>query len=236
MRRNPEFVAKPRYPDSGFVIGVPAVKDRKFFGDTLAEEGFDSAIGLIEYLGGRTKEIDFSSFAAAGTKLFNGPILAERFGSVGEFISSHRDEVRPVVSSIVDKAKSCSAVDLINEYYRLRELMNSAYDELAKIDALMVPTAGTIYKIKEVESDPVKLNANMGYCTYFANLFQLSALAVPATLREDGLPFGVCFLAGPQEDRALLSLGKRLQAATKLPLGADTSLCRKPYPRQSSHI
>lgn len=228
MRRNPKFVARSAYPDTEFVIGVPSTKDRKFFGDAHAEESFNSAIGLVERLGGRITEIDFSAFADAGARLFNGPILAERYASVGEFIDSHPEDVHPVVGSIVSQAKSYSAVDLINEYYRLREFMSRAYDELSGIDALMVPTAGTIYKIKEVEADPIKLNANMGYYTYFANLFQLSALAVPFTIRPDGLPFGVCFLAGPQEDRALLHLGKRWQAATKLPLGATQLIATQP--------
>ena len=60
----------------------------------------------------------------------------------------------------------------------------------------------------------------MGYYTYYVNLLQLSALAVPAAFRKDGPPFGVCFLAGPYEDTVLNALGARLQQATGLPLGA----------------
>ena len=220
MRTNPNYVAKSKFPTSGFTIGIPDKGNRKFFGDLLAEKSFDHAINLIQDLGGEILEIDFSPFVATGSMLFDGPILAERLASLGGFIESHREEVHPVVCNIIDKAKAYSAVDLVNEYYRLRQLMSSAYTELRKVDALMVPTAGTIYKIKEVESDPVALNANMGYYTYFANLLQLSAIAVPAAFREDGLPFGVCFIAGPQEDTALISLGDRFQKATGLAPGA----------------
>ncbi|MHB1186463.1 allophanate hydrolase [Thiobacillus sp.] len=220
MRANPNYVAKSEIPVSGFTIGIPDKDNRKFFGDLLAEKSFDHAINLIKDLGGDVLEIDFSPFVAAGSMLFSGPILAERLASLGDFFESHREDIHPVVGGIIDKAKSYSAVDLVKEYYRLRQLMSAAYTELQKVDALMVPTAGTIYKIKEVESNPIALNANMGYYSYFANLLQLSALAVPAAFRDDGLPFGICFLAGPQEDSALITLGNRFQKASRLPLGA----------------
>lgn len=228
MRSNPQFIAKSSFPTSGFMIGIPDKANRKFFGDELAEQCFDRAIDLVQNLGGTVVEIDFSPFVAIAPMLFNGPILAERLASIGEFLESHRDEVHPDVASIIEKAKSYSAVDLFNEYYNFRQLSSAAYTELRKVDALMVPTAGTIYKIKEVEADPVVLNTNMGYYTYFANLLQLSALAVPVTFRDDGLPFGVCFLAGPQEDTALISLGNRFQVATGQIMGAtdlDQSSC-----------
>jgi allophanate hydrolase len=59
----------------------------------------------------------------------------------------------------------------------------------------------------------------MGYYTYYANILQLSAIAVPAAIREDGLPIGVCFLAGPQEETPLAALGEQWQKETKLLLG-----------------
>jgi allophanate hydrolase len=86
----------------------------------------------------------------------------------------------------------------------------------SNIDILMVPTAATIYRIDEILSDPVNLNTNMGYYTYYANILQLSAIAVPAAIREDGLPFGICFLAGPQDDASLAALGRIWQQSTNL--------------------
>lgn len=222
MRTNPTHTAKSIFPTTGFKIGIPDKVNLKFFGDSLAEKSFHHAINLIQNMGGEILEIDFSPFKATGSMLFDGPILVERFVSIGEFLESHREDVYPVVSDIIKKAKSYSAVDLVKEYYRLRQLRSAAYTELKKVDALMVPTAGTIYKIKEVESDPIVLNTNMGYYTYFANLLQLSALAVPAAFRDDGLPFGVCFIAGPQEDNALISLGNRFQKTTGLRWGATS--------------
>ena len=64
----------------------------------------------------------------------------------------------------------------------------------------------------------------MGYYTYYANILQLSAIAVPAAIREDGLPFGLCFLAGPQEEASLAALGEQWQKDTNLLLGVNAAL------------
>lgn len=223
MRSDPLYAAKTGFPESGFTIGVPDRIHRKFFGDSLAESCFDDAINRVENLGGRVVEIDFSPFIEVGSMVFNGPFLAERLASLWEFFESNREDLHEVVGGIIEKAKSYSAVDVFNEYYRLRRLRNIVRRGFRTVDAIMVPTAGTIYRIKDVEADPVALNTNMGYYTYYVNLLQLSALAVPAAFRNDGLPFGVCFLAGPQEDEALVDLGVRWQQSTGLPLGATHS-------------
>jgi allophanate hydrolase len=175
-------------------------------------------------MGGEVREINFLPFVKAGKMLFDGPFLAERFASVGEFIEKNPLEADQVVVSIIEKAKTYSAIDLVNEYYRLKELEQEARSIFKDIDALMVPTAGTIYKISEVKANPIALNATMGYYTYFANILRLSALAVPAAIRPDGLPFGVCFVGGPQQDTALIALGEKWQSATNLPLGATARI------------
>jgi allophanate hydrolase len=77
---------------------------------------------------------------------------------------------------------------------------------------LLLPTTGTIYTIAEVEADPVKLNTNLGYYTNFVNLMDLAAVAVPAGVRNDGLPFGVSLVGPAFSDRALITLSERLMA------------------------
>jgi allophanate hydrolase len=63
--------------------------------------------------------------------------------------------------------------------YRLQKLTRQATAGWAKIDLLLLPTAGTIYTIEQVEADPIQLNANLGYYTNFVNLMNLCAMAVP---------------------------------------------------------
>ncbi|MDA9826221.1 amidase family protein [Porticoccaceae bacterium] len=185
----------------------------------MAEQCFDDAIEKAKSMGAEVKEIDFTHFVEAGKMLFDGPLLAERYSSLESFLDSNPDQVNSNVKSIVEKARQYSAVDLCKEYYRITELKALTRAVFSNIDILMVPTAGTIYRIDEVEADPVNLNTNMGYYTYYANILQLSAIAVPAAIREDGLPFGVCFLAGPQDDASLVALGGTWQQSTNLLLG-----------------
>jgi allophanate hydrolase len=204
---------------SALRIGVPDQISCKFFGDSLAEGCFNEAIVKAQSLGAHLTEVDFTHFIEAGKMLFDGPLLAERFASIAPFLEANPNEVNSNVKSIVEKAKSYSAVDLCKEYYRITELKALTRETFSSVDILMVPTAGTIYKINEVESDPINLNTNMGYYTYFANILQLSAIAVPTDIRDDGLPFGICFLGAAQQDSALAEIGELWQRSTNLALG-----------------
>ena len=87
----------------------------------------------------------------------------------------------------------------------------------------MLPTAGTIYRLADIEREPMLYNINLGHYTNFVNFFGLSALALPAGFRPDGLPFGITLIAQPHAERALLAFGARWQRETKLPLGKTTS-------------
>jgi len=71
---------------------------------------------------------------------------------------------------------------------------------------LLVPTAGTTYRIAEVLADPFGPNANLGRYTNFANPLGLAAVAVPAGFQPDGLPFGVTLLAPALRDPLLIAV------------------------------
>jgi allophanate hydrolase len=85
---------------------------------------------------------------------------------------------------------------------------------------MLTPTAGTIYRIDEIEADPIRLNSKLGYYTNFMNLLDLAATAVPAGFQSDGLPFGVTLIAPPHQDGPLLHLASRMQQALGGKLGA----------------
>ena len=50
------------------------------------------------------------------------------------------------------------------------------------IDCLLLPTAGTIYRLDEIEREPIALNSNLGYYANFVNLLDLAAIAVRGVL------------------------------------------------------
>jgi len=75
---------------------------------------------------------------------------------------------------------------------------------------LLLPTAGTTYKIAEMLAEPVALNTNLGAYTNFVNLMDLAAIAVPAGFRPDGMPFGVTLIGPALSDGMLTAVGDAL--------------------------
>ena len=85
---------------------------------------------------------------------------------------------------------------------------------------LLLPTAGTHYRIAEVDADPIRLNSNLGRYTNFVNLMDLAAVAVPAGFTPAKLPFGISLIAPAWSDGELLALAERVHAASVRTLGA----------------
>jgi len=82
---------------------------------------------------------------------------------------------------------------------------------LAGLDALVVPTAPRPFLLDEMHSDPITLNNRLGHYSYFANLLDLCAVAIPNGVLPNGVPMGVTLLAPAWSDRALIALARRLE-------------------------
>jgi allophanate hydrolase len=146
--------------------------------------------------------------------------VAERLAAIKEFAAATPDAIHPVVRDIVLGARRFDAVDAFAGQYRLAELTRAAEAEWARMDVLLLPTTGTTYTIEAVLADPVRLNTNLGYYTNFVNLMDLSAIAVPAGFRDDGLPFGVTLIGPAFADGALATLADRLHRDQDPTIGA----------------
>ena len=88
-----------------------------------------------------------------------------------------------------------------------------------RADALLA--ADRAVAIRRTTRSPPTRSAStrvLGTFTTFANLLDLCAVAVPAGLRADGLPFGVTLLAPAFADAALLDLAARWPAAGDAPV------------------
>jgi allophanate hydrolase len=112
------------------------------------------------------------------------------------------------------------AADVFAAFYRLEALRRVSDCTFRAIDALVLPTAPTIYTVEDVLADPIALNSRLGTYTNFVNLLDLCGLAVPAVMRGDGTPFGVTLLAPAGRDAALAAIGRQFHYATTLPLNA----------------
>jgi allophanate hydrolase len=99
----------------------------------------------------------------------------------------------------------------------LRRISERAF---AGLDALVLPTAPTVYSTAQVLANPVELNSRLGTYTNFVNLLDLCGLALPASIRPDGIPFGITLLAPAGNDAQLASIGRAFHADTQLAMGS----------------
>ena len=119
-------------------------------------------------------------------------------------------DVHPVVGAIIRGGAAYTAADAHRAAARLQALVREATEQWAAMDVMLLPTTGTIYTKEAVLADPVRLNTNLGYYTNFVNLMDLAAVAVPAGVRPNGLPFGVSLIGRGFSDAALITLAERL--------------------------
>jgi Asp-tRNA(Asn)/Glu-tRNA(Gln) amidotransferase A subunit family amidase len=126
--------------------------------------------------------------------------------NAGEFVAANREDVDPIVAEIVCRGARPSAVEAFRCAHRLAELRRATGLDWARIDALPLPTAPTIYRHEQVAADPIATNAALGTDTKSVNLLDLCAVAVPACVRADGLPLGVTLIAWRDQDAELIGL------------------------------
>jgi allophanate hydrolase len=220
-------------------LGVPRSVQRQFFGDDASAAAYQAAVKRLADLGAAVAEIDFQPFYRAARLLYEGPWVAERYLAARSVIASAPQAMHPVIREIILGGAQASAVDAFTAFYELEELRRVCKQTFRQIDALALPTVPTVYTVDEVLADPIELNSRLGTYTNFANLLDLCALALPASMRPDGTPFGITLMAPADEDAALASIGRVFHADTALPLGATghpqpplASLSNTPSARQ----
>jgi allophanate hydrolase len=205
---------------NGLKLGVPLAGQRLFFGDRASEAAYEAALARFSGLGAEIIEIDIEPFYAAARLLYEGPWVAERYLTVKALVASSPESMHPVTRQILLAGAHGTAADAFAAFYQLDDLRRMRDSTFRAIDALVVPTAPTIYTIEQVLADPIGLNSRLGTYTNFVNLLDMCGLAVPASIRSDGAPFGVTLLAPAGDDMALAAIGREFHAATGLTLGA----------------
>ncbi|PZA13551.1 allophanate hydrolase [Rhodopseudomonas palustris] len=202
-------------------LGAPQSGQLQFFGDDAAARSYDEALQRWRRLGAELVEIDVEPLYETARLLYEGPWVAERYLTIRALLDTQPDAVHPVTRQITLAGAKISAADTFSALYRLQALRKIAERSFAGIDALVLPTAPTAYTVDDVLADPVTLNSRLGTYTNFVNLLDLCGLALPASIRSDGIPFGITLLAPAGRDAELASLGRVFHADTALPMGAS---------------
>jgi allophanate hydrolase len=201
-------------------LGVPRNGQLIFFGDKASEKAYRDALQRWTALGATLVEFDLEPFYETARLLYEGPWVAERYLVIRDLLASSPESIHPVTREITIAGARLSAADTFSALYRLQALRKVSERTFAGIDALVLPTAPTVYSTAQVLANPVELNSRLGTYTNFVNLLDLCGLALPAAIRRDDIPFGITLLAPAGHDAQLASIGRVFHADTKLNMGS----------------
>ena len=149
--------------------------------------------------------------------------MAERWAALRQFHAGNADAFLPVTRQIIEGAKSLSAADAFDGMYQLADVARRAAAAWDRMDLLLVPTAPRPYTLAEIAAEPMARNTELGTYTNFVNLLDLAALAVPAGMRSDGVPWGVTVIGPAWSEPTLLNFGAAWQDAVGGRLGVTAS-------------
>ncbi len=150
-------------------------------------------------------EVDVGPLLAAAPLLYEAWV-AERAVGLAKLVADRPPGLDPIVAAIVAEGTSQLATTVFSAAHEVAALRVQARDIWAGADALLLPTTPFHPTLRAVAADPVGVNDRLGRYTNFANLMDLSAIALPGQDRTDGLPFGVTLLAPAWHDYRLLQL------------------------------
>jgi allophanate hydrolase len=202
-------------------LGVPRSGQLIFFGDKAQDAAYRDALKRLASLGATLVEFDMEPFYETARLLYEGPWVAERYLVIRNLLASSPDAIHPVTREIIAPGARLTAAETFSALYRLQGVRKIAERILSNFDAMVLPTAPTVYTTAQVLADPVLLNSRLGTYTNFVNLLDLCGLALPASFRPDGLPFGITLLAPAGRDALLASIGRVFHADTGLDVGAN---------------
>jgi allophanate hydrolase len=151
----------------------------RFLGNSDAARLYDAAIARLASLGGEIVEVDFAPFAEVAALLFGGPWLVERRSAIDGAIAGRRQMLHPVTRQVVGASDAISAAEVFRGLEQLAALAQQTRPVWRRIDLLLVPTTGTVYRIAEIEADPLALNAKLGRYTNRRNSRLAARLGAP---------------------------------------------------------
>ena len=201
-------------------LGTPSHGQLIFFGDKAAEAAYGEAIKRWIALGAEIVEFDMEPFYETARLLYEGPWVAERYLVIRDLLASMPEAIHPVTHEITAAGARLTAAETFAALYRLQGLRKIAERNFSNLDAIVLPTAPTVYTVEQVLANPIELNSRLGTYTNFVNLLDLCGLSLPASMRADDAPFGITLLAPAGRDAMLASIGRVFHADTRLRVGA----------------
>ncbi|WP_054025063.1 allophanate hydrolase [Bacillus sp. FJAT-28004] len=183
-----------------------------FYGPYAAEyeQAWQLAKQAVIHSGVTVKEVDVTLLQEAAALLYEGPLVAERWAGLSDFVEGHPGETFPVTEEILRSGvkPDFDAASLFRAQHRLQEIKRLAR-QLLQNAVLVLPTCGGTWTREQVNADPIASNSKMGLYTNHCNLLDLSAIAIPAGDAAEQLPFGITLFSLPDEEANLTAAAAR---------------------------
>jgi allophanate hydrolase len=144
--------------------------------------------------------------------MFDGPWVAERYAALRGFVDTKAASMLPITRAVIESARRWSAADTFDALYRLQALKRTTQAIWSDIDVLAVPTAPTALTLRALEAEPLRANNLLGTYSYFVNLLDLAAIAVPNGFLPNRVAMGITLIAPPLTDGLLAGLAGAYQA------------------------
>lgn len=169
-----------------------------FFGPYADEyrNAWNIAIERLKQLNIPLEYIDYELFSDAAAILYDGPLVAERWADLGEFINTHPSATFPVTEQVLlsGASEAYTAASVFQAMHKLQDYKQKT-KQLLQNAVLITPTCGGTWTRDQVRFDPIKTNSAMGLYTNHCNLLDLCAVAVPAGEAASHMPFGITLFA-----------------------------------------
>lgn len=208
--------------EGGFTFAVPPpaaleVCSREY------QDLFQDSIQKLRSCGGRLVEADYSPFEKASDLLYNATLVHERIACIGyDFLQANLNALHPTTKSLFQTALATPLKpwDVFKD-----QALQAQYTIQAQkifntleggIDILLVPSTPCHPTIKDMEANPLGLNAKVGTFTHAGNVVDLCGVSVNAGWVNKGdkkLPFGVTFLGGSGMDGKVLDIATVFEQA-----------------------
>ena len=191
-------------------VAVLRHEDREFFGCGASQERYEATITNLARDGAKIIETDFAPFRAAGEMVLKSALVAERKAGILDFFNERPDALHPVVRKVFEQANGWSAVDAFDALYRMDGMRSEAEAFWTDADVLVIPSAPRPFLIEEILEEPFSRNVDVGRYSYFVNVLDLCALAIPNGFPANGMPTGITVVGPSWTDDRLAEIGKHI--------------------------
>lgn len=177
---------------------------------------FAGAVARAEAMGATITRVDITPFLAVASRLYDGAWVAERTSALREWVTERPASLHPVTRTILEGGLGRLTVDAFDDFHATAEARLLARQLFSHCDALLLPTCPGVPTLAMLAAEPIAANSRLGTYTNFVNLCDLSALAIPAGFRSDGVPAGVTLVGPAFSEGRLAGIGAAMHHAAGL--------------------